>query len=109
MRDELAIFAGQTPHALKTLATPSWLILRLHYIRNDPQRIPLSSQRDNFPDRILLRLVRDEPATVAAPESERQLPAEISLPCLLVRLHLPNSLADAVALGLCEGNGDGQE
>ena len=26
MRDELAIFAGQTPDALKTPATPSWLI-----------------------------------------------------------------------------------
>ena len=27
IRDELAIFAGQTPDALKTPATPSWLIL----------------------------------------------------------------------------------
>jgi hypothetical protein len=26
IRDELAIFAGQTPDALKTPATPSWLI-----------------------------------------------------------------------------------
>jgi hypothetical protein len=58
---------------------------------------------------LLLGLIRDELAIIATPESEGNLPAEIPPPGLLVRLHLPNSLADAVALGLGEGGGDRQE
>ena len=85
------------------------MAFRLHGLGDGPQRLSLSPQRDHFADRLLLGLMRDELAVVAAPEPERDLAAEISAARLLVGLHLSNALADAVALGLGEGGGDRQE
>jgi len=50
----------------------------------------------------LLGLMRDEFAIVAAPEPEGNLPAKIPAPGLLIGLHLPDTLADSVALCLGE-------
>src|SRR5208282_18001 len=46
--------------------------------------------------------MRDEFAIVAAPEPEGNLPAKIPAPGLLICLHLPDTLADSVALCLGE-------
>jgi hypothetical protein len=57
----------------------------------------------------LLGLIRDEISALAAPEAEGNLSAEIPAPRLLIRLHLPDALADAIPLRLCKGGGDGEE
>ena len=53
--------------------------------------------------------MQDEFAAIAASEPEGDFPAEISAARLLIRLHLANAFADAVALSLSEGGGDRQE
>jgi hypothetical protein len=65
---------GLVNAALRTPATPSWLIrwpLRLRRRGRRLSGLPLSAQRDHFADRLLLGLMRDELAVVAAPEPER--------------------------------------
>jgi transcriptional regulator with XRE-family HTH domain len=82
---------------------------RLHRLGDRPQRLSLTAQSDHFADRLLLGLMRHELAVVAAPEPERNLPAEIATARLLVGLHLPDPLPNAITLGLSKGCGDGQE
>jgi hypothetical protein len=53
--------------------------------------------------------MRDKLAVVAAPEPERNLPAEIAAARLLVGLHLPDPLPNAITLGFGEGGGNRQE
>src|ERR1700733_10748592 len=74
-----------------------------------PQRLSLSAQSDHFADRLLLGLMRHELAVVAAPEPERYLPAEIAAARLLVGLHLPDPLSNAITFGFGEGGSDRQE
>ncbi len=50
----------------------------------------------------LCRHRRDKLVVVAAREPEGDLPAKVPPTGLLIGLYLPNSLADAVALGLSE-------
>src|ERR1700688_3513968 len=57
-------------HALMTDA--------MHRVSDGPQRLSLAPERDHFADRLLLGLMRDELAVVAAPETKRDDPAEIS-------------------------------
>ena len=85
------------------------MAFRLHRLGDGPQRLSLRPQRDHFADGLLLGLMRDQLAVVAAPEPKRDFPAEVSAARLLVGLHLPDALADAIALGLGEGGGDRQE
>ena len=65
-----------------------------------PERPSLRPQCDHFANCLLLGLVRDELAIVAAPEPEGN--PKIPPTGLLIGLHLPDTLADAVALGLGE-------
>ena len=53
--------------------------------------------------------MRDERAAITQPVAELDRASEKAPPGLLIRLHLRNALADAVALGLGEGSGDRQE
>jgi hypothetical protein len=48
--------------ALRTPATPSWLIL--HGLSDGPERLSLSAQSDHFADRLLLGLMWDELAAL---------------------------------------------
>ena len=63
----------------------------------------------HFPHRLLLGLMRDKLAALAHPEPERRRAAEIASPRLLIGLALADALADAVALGLGESRGNGQD
>jgi hypothetical protein len=74
-----------------------------------PERFSLNPQGDNLANSLLLGLIRDEISALAAPEAEGNLSAEIPAPRLLIRLHLPDALADAIPLRLCKGGGDGEE
>ena len=80
-----------------------------HGVGDRPQCLPLRPQALHFADRLLLALVGDELAGLADAVAERRGPAEVAPASLLVGLHLPDPLADAVALGLGEGGGDRQE
>jgi hypothetical protein len=53
--------------------------------------------------------MRDQFAAINSSVAERNFPSEITPTGLLIRLYLPNSFADAVALGLSEGGRDRQE
>jgi hypothetical protein len=64
---------------------------------------------DHFADRLLLGLVRDKLAGVAATEPEGNLAAKIPAPRPLVGLHLADALADTIALSLGKGGGDRQD
>jgi hypothetical protein len=68
----------------------------------------LSPQRDHLLDRLLVGLVRDQLAVVAALKAERHDAAEIPATRLLVGFRLRNPLANAIALGLGKGGGDGE-
>jgi hypothetical protein len=86
-----------------------WVAFRPHAISNSSERLSLCPQCDHLSDSILLGLMRDELAIVTATEAEGDFPSKIATPGLLIRLHLANALADAVALGLGKGGGDRQE
>jgi hypothetical protein len=62
----------------------------------------LSPQRRHFSNRLLLSLMRDKLAVVAAPVAKRNSPAEISASRLLVGLHLADAFANPIALRLGE-------
>jgi hypothetical protein len=81
----------------------------LQGLGDGPERFSLNPQGDNLANSLLLGLIRDEISALAAPETEGNLSAEIPAPRLLIRLHLPNALADAIPLRLCKGGGDGEE
>ena len=49
--------------------------------------------------------MRDELSAFAATEPKRDLAAEVSATGLLISLHLPDSLTDAIPLSLGEGSG----
>ena len=111
-RRKRGIADGDLDHApllaLRTPATPSWLIrtpFRLHRVADRPQRPSLRPHRHHLADRLLLGLVRDRLAALAAPEAERNDAAEIATPRPLVGLHLSDAFADAVPLGLGESSG----
>jgi hypothetical protein len=53
--------------------------------------------------------MRDQLASLAATETERNLPADVSAPRFLISFYLPDALADAIALGLGERRRDRQE
>ena len=82
---------------------------RSHHLCDRPQGAPLPPQPGHFPDRLLFGRDLDQLAVVASPEPKRNLPPKIPAPGLLVGLHLPNALPDAVALGLGKSGGDRQE
>jgi hypothetical protein len=65
------------PAALRTPATPSWLI-QWHGLSDGPERLSLSAQSDHFAGRLLLGLMRNELAAVATTETEGEFPTEIS-------------------------------
>jgi hypothetical protein len=94
---------ARRPHDIRHALVTDAVALLSHSGGNDPQRLSLRPQGDHFPDRLLLELMRDEFAIVAAPETKWHDPAEVSATGLLIGLHLPDSLADAVALSLSEG------
>jgi hypothetical protein len=48
-----------------------------HRVSDGPQRLSLRPERDDFANSLLLGLIRDEIAVLAAPETERNLAAEI--------------------------------
>ena len=79
---------------------------RSHGGSDGPQRLSLGPKRSHFADRLLLGLVWDKLAIVAATEPERNLPAEVSAARFLIGLHLPDAFANAVTLGLGEGSGE---
>ena len=81
----------------------------LHLAGDGPQRLSLGPQRGHLGDSLLLARVLDEIADVAASESERHDPAEVSATGFLIGFALPDALADAVALGLGERGGDRQK
>ena len=47
--------------------------VRLHGLGDRPQGLPLPAQRDHFVDSLLLGLIGDELAALAATEAERDL------------------------------------
>jgi hypothetical protein len=71
--------------------------------RNGPQLFPFSPQRRNLTDRLLLGLVWDKLAGGPATEAEGDLAAKIAAARLLVGLHLPDPLPNAITLGLSKG------
>ena len=86
------------------------LVALVSYSGSDgPERFSFAAQYNHFPDRLLLGLMRNEIAAIAATEPERDLAAEIPAPGLLIGFHLANALADAIPLGLGEGGRDRQE
>ena len=89
---------------LRTPATPSWLIWTPSPTppRRSPAAASLSPQRRHFSNRLLLSLMRDKLAVVAAPVAKRNGPAEISASRLLVGLHLADAFANPIALRLGE-------
>ena len=66
---------------------------RPHGVGDGPEGLSLCPQSDHFADSLLLSVMPDEFAIVAAPEPEGNLPAEIPASGLLIGLDLPNSLA----------------
>jgi hypothetical protein len=85
------------------------MAFRRHRVSDGPQRLSLRPERDDLANSLLLGIMRDEIAVLAAPETERNLAAEIPAPRFLVGLHLSDPLPDAISLGLRKGGGDRQE
>ena len=82
---------------------------RLHGVGDRAERLSLGAERDHVADRLLLAGVLDEVAVVADAPAKGANATKIAAARLLIGLHLPDALADAVALGLRERRGDRQE